>query len=77
MNNQSYELGIIVALALAGLFLSHPTIAETDEEIRQRLKEEAERIIREKREREAAIPVEEDMGENWIVDNATFNYRLT
>jgi hypothetical protein len=21
--------------------------------------------------------VEEDMGENWIVDNATFNYRLT
>jgi hypothetical protein len=68
---------IIVALALAGLFLSHPTIAETDEEIRQRLKEEAERIIREKREREAAIPVEEDMGENWIVDNATFNYRLT
>jgi hypothetical protein len=49
-----------VALALAGLFLSHPTIAETDEEIRQRLKEEAERIIREKREREAAIPVVAD-----------------
>jgi hypothetical protein len=41
------------------------------------LKEEAERIIREKREREAAIPVEEDMSENWIVDNGTFNYRLT
>jgi transposase-like protein len=27
---------IIVALALAGLFLSHPTIAETDEEIRHK-----------------------------------------